>query len=140
MLRSSAFSLLAISLLTLLAGVPSGSRWVPGFPADDDEEQAVRLADMPGEVHGRILIELLRELDDVQFEEATVEEEDGKAVYEIEIEMGDRDLILEIDGEGKLLKKMVESEDDEEGDDDEDDDDDGDNEDDDDDDEDDDDV
>ncbi len=78
----------------------------------DEKEEAVSLKQLPAAVKATLLREILREVDGLRIEELVRETEDGKVVYEIEIEYKDKDIELEIAANGKLLAKEVERDDD----------------------------
>jgi len=75
---------------------------------DDEDEDEVSIKDVPKAVRATILKQARKG----KVEEITKEKEDGKVIYEVEIEVGDKEYDLEIAANGKLLKKELEEEDD----------------------------
>lgn len=86
----------------------------------------VKLEDLPIAVKATLDKFITEEAPGAEVEEIEVEKEDGKIIYDIELEVGDKDIELEIAEDGRLLEKEIDSEkeddeDDDGGDDDEDD-------------------
>ena len=77
--------------------------------ADDDEkEERVKLADCPKAVQKT----LKRESRGGKIEEIVREKEDGKVIYEAEIELDGKDYEVEVAEDGTLLSKVLEDDDD----------------------------
>jgi uncharacterized membrane protein YkoI len=85
---------------------------------DDEDEQQVSIDHVPAAVKATIL----EHAKGGKIQEIERENEDGKVIYEAEVIIGNKEVELKIDSNGKLISKEVE--DDDEGDDDDDDDDD----------------
>lgn len=93
-----------------------------------EHEETISMDDLPDAVVATIIVEILREADDLcelenlcgvdglEIEEIERECEDGKMVYHVEIEYKCKDIELKISADGKLLKKKVELDDDDEDD------------------------
>ncbi len=96
---------------------------------EDEDEEEVSIKDVPKAVRATILKHARKG----KVEEITKETEDGKVIYDVEIEVGDKEYELEIAADGKLLEKELDEDadddDEDEDDDDEDDDEDADDED-----------
>ena len=74
---------------------------------DDEQEEAVSWQDVPDPVKATILIEILREVDELDVIKIEREKEDGKTVYEAEFQYKDREIELEMTPEGEFLEKEV---------------------------------
>ena len=114
-------NLARLFLLFLLIVMAGASAYGLSTANDDEEsrELAALLKDVPDAVKATILTEILHEVKDLQLEELTREQEEEQIVYEVELELGGKDLELEIAADGKLLDKKVEHDDDDDDDDDE---------------------
>ena len=76
---------------------------------DDETETPVRMADLPKSV----LKTLKREDVGGEVDEIVKKTEDGKTIYEAEVEFGDKDYEIEIAEDGTLLSKTLEDDADE---------------------------
>ena len=82
--------------------------------ADDDEKEVkVKLKDCPKVVQKT----LKRESKGGEIEEIVKETEDGKVVYEAEVEIDGKEYEIEVAEDGTLLSKVLEDDDDEDDDD-----------------------
>ncbi len=79
---------------------------------DDETETPVRMADLPKSVLKTLKFEALGG----QVDEIVKETEDGKTIYEAEVEFGDKDYDIEIAADGTLLSKTLEEVEDEDDD------------------------
>ncbi len=75
----------------------------------------VKVEELPDPVKATLDKFIADEAPGAEVEEIEKEVEDGKVVYEIELEVGDKDIELEIAEDGTLLEKEVEKDDDDEG-------------------------
>ena len=104
---------LVCALIMLFAALSLG---LADDEKEDKEEKTIELSDCPKAVQKT----LKREANGSELEEITKEEEDGKTVYEAEVEIDGKDYEIEVAEDGTLLSKELEDEEDEEGDDDDD--------------------
>jgi hypothetical protein len=105
---------LLCALMMLFAALSLG---LANDEKEEKEEKAIELSDCPKAVQKT----LKREANGSELEEITKEEEDGKTVYEAEVEIDGKDYEIEVTEDGTLLSKELEDDDDEEeGDDDDD--------------------
>ena len=75
---------------------------------DDEKEERVKLADCPKPVQKT----LKRESKGGKIEEIVREKEDGKIIYEAEIELDGKEYEVEVAEDGTLLSKVLEDDDD----------------------------
>ena len=79
------------------------------------KEAKVKVEDLPDAVKATVDKFIKDEAPGAKIEEAKKEIEDGKVIYDIELEAGDKDIELEIAEDGTLLEKEVAVDDDDEG-------------------------
>lgn len=75
---------------------------------DDDKEEMVAFADLPAEVQATFLKESGAE----KIDQVEKETEDGEVVYEAEVDIDGKKYEIEVNAEGTLLCKKLESHDD----------------------------
>ena len=75
----------------------------PGLAVDEGPEREVSLADIPAAA--RAAIEDFA--DGGEIDEVKMEEEDGRIVYEAEIEKADGESVIEVTADGLLLKEVA---------------------------------
>ncbi|MDP2896386.1 MAG: hypothetical protein Q8Q12_07480 [bacterium] len=79
------------------------------------KEAKVKVEDLPDAVKATLNGFIEKEAPGAKIEEIEKELEDGKIIYDIELEVGDKDIELEIAEDGTLLEKEVAVDDDDEG-------------------------
>jgi uncharacterized membrane protein YkoI len=99
-------------LFVMLLAVSSVLAMAVPVLADDDEE--IDLADVPQKVKDAAVAAVKG----IKLTEASVEQEDGKTVYELEGTVDGKEYEIEVDEDGKVLE--IEQEDDDDDDDDDD--------------------
>ena len=98
-----------ILALALTAGILFWGFQAITSDAEEDKEVKVAVSDLPKAVLATVNAEAPGEV----IEEIEMVEEDGKVVYEIEVEIDGKEFELEIAADGTLLEKLADDEDDE---------------------------
>lgn len=125
--------LYVVLVLGLAAGIVCWA-FGPSIINANGKEAKVKAEELPAAVKATVdkfILDPKNEATGAKIDEAKKEVEDGKVIYDIELEAGDKDIELEIAEDGTLLETEVAVDDEDEGvsgKDDEDDDDDGDEE------------
>lgn len=99
-----------ILALALSAGILFWGFQAITSEGEEGKEVKVAKTDLPEAVRAT----LEKEAPGATIEEIEMEEEDGKVVYEIEVEIDGKEIELEIAADGTLLEKEVDDEDDDE--------------------------
>ena len=85
-----------------------------GFTSDEIEhenkEELETLREIPLQVRATILEEVIKEIDALEVDDFEREKKEGKEVYEVEMDYGDREIELKISADGTLIQKTVELE------------------------------
>lgn len=103
-----------LALLLLLAVCVGATSYAVTVGADEDEderEESIGWKEVPDAVKATILMEILREVDELRLEELERETGGNRVIYEAEFEYGCREIELEITPGGKLIRKEVEMDD-----------------------------
>jgi flagellar hook assembly protein FlgD len=79
------------------------------------KEAKVKVADLPDAVKATLNGFIEKEAPGAKIEKIEKQVEDGKVIYDIELEAGDKDIELEIAEDGTLLEKEVAVDDEDEG-------------------------
>jgi hypothetical protein len=87
----------------------------PGLINAKGKEAKVKVEELPEAVKATVDKFIRDEAPGAKIDEAKKEVEDGKVIYDIELEAGDKDIELEIAEDGTLLEKEVAVDDEDEG-------------------------